>query len=171
MSGPSRLKGEKDRGGSAHCFVNIFFWQRDRRKGGEERREGINILWRRLAASFVAYGMRQWFCGGVSLALLGNRYKQSIKCNVEGAWRSFEPASAVAAHGLLSSFVSSSETGEKKKERIPCFITRCLANYLSRCQCLGRCSSPTRTESLRFQRGSRCHISMRVLLVARLSTF
>ena len=40
MSGPSRLKGEKDRGGSAHCFVNIFFFLVARQtEGGEERRE------------------------------------------------------------------------------------------------------------------------------------
>ena len=57
MSRPSRLKGEKYQGGSAHYFVNIFVVARqtEEEKKGER---GINFLWRRLAASFVAYGMR-----------------------------------------------------------------------------------------------------------------
>ena len=58
MSSPSRLKGEKDRGGSAHCFVNIFFLVARQTEGGRRKERGINTLWRRLAASFVAYGMR-----------------------------------------------------------------------------------------------------------------
>ena len=50
MSGPSRLKGEKDHVGLAHYFVNNFYTSATDGRG-EERKEGTNILWRRLAAS------------------------------------------------------------------------------------------------------------------------
>ena len=70
MSSPSRLKGEKDRGGSAHCFVNIFFFLVARQTEGGRRKESRNqhsmeetssvfcciwnevvVLWRRLFGS------------------------------------------------------------------------------------------------------------------------
>ena len=69
MSGPSRLKGEKDRGGSAHCFVNIFLFGSATDGRGEKKGERnqhsmeetssvfcciwneVVVLWRRLFGS------------------------------------------------------------------------------------------------------------------------